>query len=107
MIAEQKYYDQAAANGIKVRTFENRIKRHKWDPDTASTTPTTINADRLKKKMAQLERKEAGNADRVIWTPEQIEAHLAAIGPDKNFELFYEQKKRRNGKYYTTEEAWV
>ncbi|GEM_PF-5637290 len=114
---DPKYYEQAAANGIKRRTFEARVYTYKWTPERASTEPPTPTADRYRGHVAEIQRRRAGEVEPVRWTPEQIEAHLAKIGPDKNWEAFHNPKKIRetaitaqrqklNGTYFKPGEAW-
>jgi len=68
-------------------------------------------------RVREIESRAGGTADVTFWTPEQIEARLAEIGPDKNWEVFHKPKKssevaitaprqKLNGSYYKPGESW-
>lgn len=72
-------------------------------------------AARFRERVREIEARAAGNAHVTLWTPEQIDEHLARIGPDKNWDKFHKprrdlaitaQRQKLNGQYYKQGELW-
>lgn len=73
-------------------------------------------ADVFRERVRAIEARAAGSAEVTIWTPEQINQHLARIGPDKNWDKYYGKKdsqlaitaprERLGGGYFKPGESW-
>lgn len=113
---DQKYYDQAERNGIKRETFRQRVKKYQWSPEEASTTPAKLTSERFRKRVEKIQKEAAGKVPVLKWSQEEIDAHLANIGPDKNFDSYHKHKsaktaitaprEKQNGHYFKPGEAW-
>ena len=114
-VIDRKWKELAREHGISEPLLYNRI-RGRWKPELAATTPKgVIPPDRF------LPKPERGPSPHPVtitqWTPEQIEAHLAEIGPDKGFEMHAnrgkqtavtapQQRKEQNRRYYKKGGEW-
>lgn len=127
---DPKYVDLAKKNGIGEGTFRSRVNGRGWSPEKAATTPIQkagnvygkwnkgneektddeIDYARRKEVPIDVQRSSQRGVKIEYWSDEKIEAHLATIGPDKNFEsaqlkgskvdiIASQEKRNANGHY--------
>lgn len=92
-VIDRKWKDLAREHGVSEALLYNRI-RNRWRPEIAAITPKgEAPADRFRPKPAPTRSQFPETVHH--WSPEQVESHLAEIGPDKNFDAY----NRRGAKY--------
>jgi len=99
---EPHHIKLASERGISEGTLRERVNRHGWTPDKAAVTPLLQDRKQVRKRPGpprsatpeEIADMEGRGVHYTVWPKEEIEAHLARIGPDKGFEMHQNRGKQ-------------